>query len=598
MWLGMTFLGLSVQVWIIIFITLGMFYMLVRTRVPAEVIFLGAVTILLVTNVVSENNVLDAFGSEAILVNGAFYIVIAGLMTSGVLYWIGKHLLGTPSTYRRAVVKLMVPVSVLSAMLGCENAVSLFTEMVKMWARKLGISPAKLLIPLSYAATFGGMCTLLGQSSNLIIAGLYVDLTGTPMNLFAPVIPGLACTLVGIAFMTVLRRFLPDRESPEVSFENISDYTVELLVPTDNDAVAQTVHEAGLKEVRGGSLIEIVRFDKEVISPVSDDEYIFGGDRLIYSGQINEILELKQSHGLVAADHHVYNISEIDNNRKLRTAYVNFGSDLIGTCMSKSSFERRNDMVLVAVARQGKRVDQQPREVVLAAGDTLLLECPPKKDSEIENNFKRSLTFFDSQFIPQLGPHTIISAAILIIMFILSSFKVMSLLTCTMVAAGASLIFRCCRMTKIVKYIDWNFLLVLGSLVVFSTAITNTGVVTRIADVILNLCNNNPYIIITVMCVIASLASEFTSNVAMGAVFFPIVYQQALLLGCNPMPFVIAIMTAVSISYCTPIGSSTIMMIYGPGGFKFTDFWRIGIWMHLLMLIVDLVTIFLFFPLY
>ena len=100
------------------------------------------------------------------------------------------------------------------------------------------------------------------------------------------------------------------------------------------------------------------------------------------------------------------------------------------------------------------------------------------------------------------------------------------------------------------------------------------------------------------MCVIASLASEFTSNVAMGAVFFPIVYQQALLLGCNPMPFVIAIMTAVSISYCTPIGSSTIMMIYGPGGFKFTDFWRIGIWMHLLMLIVDLVAIFLFFPLY
>ena len=99
MWLGMTFLGLSVQVWIIIFITLGMFYMLVRTRVPADVIFLGAVTILLVTNVVSENNVLDAFGSEAILVNGAFYIVIAGLMTSGVLYWIGKHLLGTPSTY-------------------------------------------------------------------------------------------------------------------------------------------------------------------------------------------------------------------------------------------------------------------------------------------------------------------------------------------------------------------------------------------------------------------------------------------------------------------------------------------------------------------
>lgn len=596
--MGMTFLGLSLQVWFILVLTLGMFYMLVRTRVPAEVTFLGAVTLLLVANVVSENDVMQAFGSEPILVNAAFYIVLAALMTSGVIYWIGKYLLGTPSTFRRAVVKLMVPVSVLSAMLGSDNAVGIFTDMVKMWARKLEISPAKLLIPLSYAATFGGMCTLLGQSSNLIIAGLYVETTGNSLNLFAPLVPGMACTIAGIFLITLLRRFLPNREAPEVSFEDTSDYTVELLVPTDNDAVAMTVRDAGLKEVRGGSLIEIVRFDKEVISPVPDDEYIFGGDRLVYSGQINEILELKQSHGLVAADHHVYSINEIDNNRKLRTAYVNFGSDLIGTCMSKSNFEHRNDMVLVAVARQGKRVDQQPREVVLEAGDTLLLECPPKKDQDIETNFKRSLTFFDSQFIPQLGIRTIISAAILVIMFILSSFKVLSLITCTMVAAGACLCFRCCRMTKIVKYIDWNFLLVLGSLIVFSTAITNTGIVTKIADVILDTFGGNPYIIITVMCIIASVASEVSSNVATGAIFFPIVYQQAMLLGCNPLPFIIAIMTAVNISFCTPIGSPTLMLIYGPGGFKFTDFWRLGIWMHLLILAVALATIFIFYPMY
>ena len=153
-------------------------------------------------------------------------------------------------------------------------------------------------------------------------------------------------------------------------------------------------------------------------------------------------------------------------------------------------------------------------------------------------------------------------------------------------------------MRNITKYIDWNFLLILGSLVVFSTAITKTGIVAVIADAVLDICGNNPYIIIGVMCLIASLVSELFSNVAAGAVFFPIVYQQALTLGCNPMPFVIAIMTAVSISYCTPMGSSTIMMIYGPGGFKFTDFWRLGIWMHLILLLVDLAAIFLFFPMY
>jgi len=595
---GLTFLGLTPQLWVVIATVVGMFYLLTRTSIPAEVVFLGSVTIFLITGVVSEKDVLDSFGSEAVMVHGAFHVVIAGLLLTGVLYWIGKHLLGTPTTYREATLKLMVPVSVLSAMLGSNNAVTLFTDMVKMWARKLKVSPSKLLIPLGYAATMGGMCTLLGQSSNLVIAGLYAEETNTSLNLFAPLLPGLACTIAGITLMSFLRKYLPDRNAPEVSFEETSDYTVELLVPTDNPAVAKTVEEAGLKQVRGGTLIEIVRFDKEVISPVDNDEYIFGGDRLIYSGQINEILELKKSHGLVAATQHVYSIDEIDSNRKMRTAYVNFGSTLIGRSMSEMDFEKRNDIVLVAVARQGKRVDQQPREVKLEAGDSLLLECPPKSDYFMQSASKRNLTFFDSMFVPQLGKRTIVSAAILVLMFVLSSFKVIPLLTCTMLAAGASVIFRCCRMTMIAKYIDWNYLMLLGSLMVFSTAISNTGIVSMFTETVLQLCANNPYVILTVMCLIASLMSELFNNITAGAVCFPFAYQQAVMLGCNPIPFVIALMTAVNISFCTPIGSTTNMLVYGPGGFKFSDFWRSGIWMHLVLLAVNLAVVFIFFPMY
>ena len=265
-------------------------------------------------------------------------------------------------------------------MLNAVNVVALFIDVVKIWARKLGTEPSRLLIPLSYAATLGGTCTLIGNSSNLVISGLYADQTGQSMNLFAPLLPGLFCTAVGICLVLVFRNMIPRRNSPETSFESTSDYTVELLVPTDNAAVGMTADEAGLRNVRGGSLIEIVRFDKEIITPVPSDEFILGGDRLIYAGQINEILELKRTHGLAAADHHVYSINEIDSNRKLRTAYVRFGSDLIGTSMSDNGFEHRTDMVLVAVARQGQRVQQQPREVRLEAGDTLLFECPPKDD--------------------------------------------------------------------------------------------------------------------------------------------------------------------------------------------------------------------------
>jgi len=592
------FLGLSVQAWYLIAVTIGMFYTLTRTHVPAEVAFLGVVTLYLAGGLVNVHDVVSGLGSEAVVVSGAFFIMQASLNLTGVSYWLSQHWLGSPKSYRQAIVKLMTPVALLSAMMGGENVVSMFTDTVKQWARKLGISHAKLLIPLSYAATFGGMCTLLGQSSNLVIAGLYAEQTGTSLNLLAPLVPGVVCTVVGMLMMLLQQRFLPEREAPELSFEDISDYTVELLVPTDNPAVMMKVADTGLKNVRGGSLIEIVRFDKEVISPVDDDEFIFGGDRLIYSGQINELLKLKQTHGLVAADHHIYSINEIDSNRKLRTAYVNFGSDLIGTSMSHNKFEKRNDMTLVAVARQGKRVDEQPREVKLEAGDTLLLECPQKADRDLQTTLKRTLTFFDSQYVPQLGPRTIWTSVVLVAIFVLSSFNVLPLLTVTMLAAGALIMMRCCRMDSITKYIDWNYLLLLGSLVVFSIAITKTGIMTPVADWVLRVCKENPYIIIIVMSIMASLVSEVFSNIAAGAVFFPLVYQQAMILGCNPLPFVIALMTSVTISYCTPIGSTTIMQIYGPGGFKFTDFWRIGIWMHLALLLVNLITIFIVFPMY
>lgn len=592
------FWGLGLPGWITIVTVLSIFFVMAKTRIPAVVAFLGAMTVLLVTGIISEAEGMAGFGSEPVVVHAAFFVVMAGLMQTGVLYWLTKHLLGNPNEYRQALVKLMLPIASLAAFLNSVNVVALFIDVVRIWARRLGTEPSRLLIPLSYAATLGGTCTLIGNSSNLVISGLYAERTGRALSFFAPLIPGLFCTVIGIGMVIILRNFIPRRQSPESTFESTSDYTVELLVPTDNPAVGLSVNDAGLRNVRGGSLIEIVRFDKEIIAPVPQDEFILGGDRLIYSGQINEILELKKSHGLVAADHHVYSISEIDNNRKMRTAYIGFGSDLIGSRMSDNEFEHRTDIILVAVARQGKRVNIQPREVELEAGDTLLLECPPKEDNEIDMMTKGSLTFFDSHFVPQLGKKTIYSSIILVIMFILSSLHVMPLMATTMLAAGAMLLLKCCRAQNVTKYIEWDLLLILGATVVFSTAITKTGIADVAANSLLQLCGNNPLIVMAVMCILASLVSEAVSDVAACGVFFPIVYQEAIELGCNPMPFIISLMIAVTTSFASPIGSSTHMLIYGPGGFKFSDFLRIGFLMHVVLLAANLLIVNIIYPLH
>lgn len=259
---GIIFLGLSLYAWITIVTVLGMFAVLIFTKVPAESAFLGAIAILLVTGVLDTKEALSGFSSSSVVVIGALFIVIAGLVHTGVLQWITKHLLGTPGSYPKAIVRLMVPVAVLSSFLNNTTVVALFVNVVKMWGKKLNITPSKLLIPLSYASGMGGICTLIGTPPNMIISGMYAEQTGNAMNVLTPLVPGLFCLCVGILSMIAMRRLLPDCKSPEEGFESTGDYTVELLVPTDCQHVGETIEEAGLNEVKGGQLIEIVRFDK------------------------------------------------------------------------------------------------------------------------------------------------------------------------------------------------------------------------------------------------------------------------------------------------------------------------------------------------
>ena len=590
--------GLSIYAWITMLVIISIFVVMARSRIPAEIAFLGALTVLLVTGVVTEEEGMAGFGSEPVVVHAAFFVIIAGLMQTGVLYWLTKNVLGDPKNYNNALLRLMVPTSILAALLNSVNVVALFIDAVKIWSRKLNISPSKLLLPLSYAATLGGMCTLLGNSSNLVVAGLYLNKTGQAINIFEPLIPGIILTIVGVVMVMLLQRYIPPRRTAEQSFETTSDYTVELLVPTDNPAVGETVSDAGLYNVKGGSLVEIVRFDREIIMPVPKDEWVLGGDRLIYAGQINEILELKRTHGLAAADKHVWSINDIDTKRKMRTAYVTFGSELIGKSMAQSDFEQKNNVALVAVARQGNRVKGQPREILLEAGDTLLLECPPKNDNQLEEMNRRTLTFFDSHFVPQLGPKTITSAIILVLMFLISSMHLMPLMASTMLAAGLMMLFGCCRISGVTKYIEWELLLILGATVVFSVAITKTGIADTIANQVLTMCGRNPYVVMAVMCLLASLVSEFVSDVGSSAVFFPIMFQQADMLGCNPMPFIMSLMLSVTISFASPLGSNTHMLIYGPGSFRFTDFARLGIVMHIVLLAITLILVNIIYPLY
>ncbi len=489
----------------------------------------------------------------------------------------------------------MLPVAALSSFLSNTTVVALFVNIVKMWSKKLGISPSKLLIPLSYASGMGGVCTLIGTPPNLIISGLYADHTGTTMNVLATTIPGLFCLFVGVISVIAMRRLLPDRETPESAFEDTSEYTVELLVPSDNPNIGKRVVEAGLKDIHGGRLIELIHFD-EVLSPVPDDEPLMGGDRLVFAGQIDDILFLQQSHGFVTADRSVFKMDEKGGARQLRTAYVALNSNLIHKCIANTTFERDNNMTLVAVARYGKRIEQSPHEVKLHAGDTLLLECPPKLNVNTDR-LKSQLYFYDSDQVPNIGPQTIISTVIMIAMVALSALNVLPLLQCAFLAAFAMLIFRCCTPEQAMKSVNWEILMVFAGSVVLGLAIQKTGIAERLAYGILDVCGTNPIIVMTAICFVATFITEFISNTAAGAMCFPILYEAATQLGYEPYPFLIALMISVSSSFATPIGSPTHMLVYAPGGYRFSDFMRIGLLMNLIILAANIFIVNIVYPL-
>jgi di/tricarboxylate transporter len=587
--------GFSIDAWITIATVMGVIIVMLKTKVRTDAVILIAIGVLFVTGVLDAKETCSGFSAGTVVVTGVLAVVMAGLRYTGVLQWMLRHVFGLPDSYPSALLRMMVPVSMLSAFVSNTMLTMLFGNVLKRWAKKLDMAPSKLYLPMVYAVQMGGVCTLIGTSTNIVVADLYENATGRAMNMFSIFVPGVACLVVGILFIVGMRRWLPARTSPSAAFETALDYTVELLVPSDNPNICKTLGEAGLYHVKGGNLIDIHHFDREP-SLLSEDEYVVGGDRLLYTGQIDEILELKETHDLVVSDHHIKSMDEINKNYKLCIAFVNFDSRLIGKTIAGSALEQDYNLILVAVARRGKRIEAPPREVPLQAGDTLLFECP-RKTNVFAGNLTSMLQFSDYEEVIKVSPNAIVASLIMTTMMILTALNVVSLLHGTVLAALAMLMFRCCTINQAMDSISWRALMSLAGSIVLGMAISKTGIAQATAMAVINMVGGNPILIMLGVCLAAMLITQFVENVAVTAMFFPIMFHAAMQVGYEPAPFLLALMIAANASYATPIAASPNMLVYGPGGYHFTDYMRLGIPLTILVTITGVAAVVLTYPL-
>jgi di/tricarboxylate transporter len=576
-------MGLSWQGWLTLATICATFLGNALTNLPAEVVFLGGLAVLFLSGILDTETALAGFSNGGMVTVGVLYVVVAGVQQTGGLAWVSQQLLGLPKSQNRAMVRLMVPIMALSALLNNTPVVAMFIPVVGDWCRKLKINPSKLMIPLSYASIFGGVCTLIGTSTNLVVNGLLMAETGgRGLGMLDITWVGLPCAIAGTLFLLLAHRWLlPNRKSAFNPTDDPRQYTLEMVVPPGSPMAGKTVEQAGLRHLPGLYLAEIAR-DRQIIPVVGPQQILRDSDQLVFVGAVDSIVDLHRLRGLQPATDQVFKLDTPRLGRCLTEAVVSDTCPLVGKTIREGEFRRRYNAVVLAVARNGERLPGKIGDMCLRPGDALLLETHPG----FGDQYRGSKDFYLVSVVPDSTPldhdKAPIALAALAGMVVLASGGWMSMLQAATLAAVVMVVSGCCAANKALASVEWSVLLVIGAALGLGQAMSRTGVATAIASTLLGPAHSSPWVALVLIYGVTTLLTELVTNNAAAALTFPVAIALARSLGVDSMPFVIVIMVAASASFVTPIGYQTNLMVYGPGGYRFTDFARIGLPISLL----------------
>ena len=572
---------MGLDAWLTVSVIASIFLLLVFTHLPSDFVFLGGLALLLIAGVLTPGEALAGFSSEGMITVAVLYVVVSGVQETGGLTWVSHNVLGRPRGLRKAQVRLMMPVIWMSAFLNNTPVVAMFIPVVTDWGRRIGVQPSRLMIPLSYASIFGGICTLIGTSTNLVVNGMvrerFPEHPG--LTMFEITKLGLPCALVGVGYIVLFgRRLLPDRRTLEEVFEDPREYTLELQVGRRSPLAGRTIEKAGLRHLPGAFLAELIRGD-QVLTAVSPAELLREDDRLIFVGNIDSMRELRNLQGLQPVPDQLFQLDAPHHQRCLVEAVVSDTCPMVGKTIREGRFRNVYNAVVIAVARNGKRLKGKIGDIEVRPGDTLLIEAhagfvPRQKDSRdfylvsgVENSTPRQFEKAPWAFLVLIG------------MVLLATSGWFSMLQAALIAAFFMLLLRCCSAAQARRNIEWNVLLVIAAALGLGAALDKTGAASATAGMLLSLVREHPWAALAMVYLVTSLFTEIITNNGAAALVFPIAMSTAQRLGddINPMPFIVCIMIAASASFATPIGYQTNLMVYGPGGYRFTDYFRVGI---------------------
>jgi len=576
----------SPQAWLSLAVVVGVFAMLATTRIAPYLIILGGVTLLVVSGVVPAAGGLAGFSNPGMITVAALFIVAAGLSQTGALTRIVQSVLGRPGSPRSAQLRLLLPVTTASAFLNNTPIVAMLMPMVNDWSKRINISASQLLMPLSYAAILGGLCTLIGTSTNLIVHGMLIDHGYDGLGMFDITRVGLPCAVVGVIYILAFgRALLPRRDSALEELGDTREYTVEMVVDPNGPLAGETISGAGLRHLPGVYLMEIHRRG-HVYPVVGPEEVLEGDDQLVFVGLVDAVMELQSIRGLQLAPNELFKLQAPRSDRWFVEAVISHSCPSVGQTIRDARFRNRYNAVVLAVSRNGHRIRKRIGDIILTPGDVLFLEALPAFVEQQRNSTDFYLVSRIEGASPPRHDRAWVAALIVTGMIALAASGAMSMLRAALLAAAAMLLTRCCSEETARRGVDWQLLIAIAGSFGLGNALMHTGAATAVAHTLLSLAGDNPWAALALVYGVTMVMSAMITNNATAVVVFPIAIATAAELGVSYMPFVITIMVAASASFASPLGYQTNLMVYGPGGYQFRDFIRFGLPLSLLIWIV------------
>lgn len=588
---------MSWQAWFTMAVTVATVYVLARDMVAPASAMMGATVLLLLVGIITPGEAFAGFGNPAPITVAALYILARAVEKTGFMGPVVTGLLSTRWGQRGRLARLIIPSASLSAFLNNTPIVAMLMPVVSGWADRNHESPSRYLMPLSFAVILGGVMTAIGTSTNLVVSGMLQQEGLEPMGLFEISPVGVPVAIGGMIMLLIVTPHLLPSRKPAASHlnEDIREFAVGMEVVQGGPLDGAEVEKAGLRNLQGVYLAELDR-DGERIVPVAPEAVLQGGDRLLFVGKVDQVVDLQGTRGLRSTEQS--HLTQFDTTRHgFYEAVIGSASPLVGSTIKEIEFRSRYQAAVLAIHRSGHRVNAKLGDVRIRSGDSLVI----LSDGGFRERWRDRNDFLLVSPLAGTPPGVMKKAWLVAVIMMgvvgVAGSGIIPILQASLIGAIVLVGLGVLTATEARNAIDLDVVIVIAASFGIGTAIERTGLAAILASGIVEVGSNIGYRGVLLGVVLATVAlTDLITNNAAAALMFPVGFAAALQVGADPRGFVMAVAVAASASFLTPIGYQTNTMVYGPGGYRFTDYARLGFPLTIVVVVITVLVVPMVWP--